>query len=414
MSSTAQTPSGEAHVPEPNGEIQQGQGPRWRALLTPVLAVVLALAVGGVLIIVTNPEVRAAAGYFFDRPADTLVAALDAVVSAYVALFQGAIFDPGSVASGSFSRIARPASETIVYSTPIVLTGLSVALAFRAGLFNIGAQGQLILGAIIAGWIGFGLELPPVLHLLLALTGGVLGGALWGGIVGVLKATSGAHEVIVTIMLNWVAIYLLGFLLTTRGFQAPPFNQAKSERVLDSAALPPLLGGDLRATTGFVLALLAALALWWVLERSTPGFRLKAVGLNPAAARTAGMSVPKTYALAMLAAGALSGLAGATQALGPIREITSTVDNGAGFDGITVALLGRGKPAGVIAAGLLFGALRAGATRMQTETQTPVDLILVVQAMTVLFIAAPPLIHAVFRVRTTQTLIQTGGKGWNE
>lgn len=413
MSATVETPSGQDKPPSGLEEITRSRGSWWRTALTPVLALLMALVLGGILIVVTHEEVRESASYFFTRPGDTLSAAWSIVTEAYAALFKGAIFDPETLSSGSMTRILRPISETIVYSTPVILTGLAVAVAFRSGLFNIGAQGQMIIGAVLAGWIGFAFSLPAVLHVTFAVIGGIIGGAIYGGIVGLLKARTGAHEVILTIMLNYVALYLLGFLLVTRGFQAPPYNQAKSERIEATAEMPHLLGGDLRANLGFAIALLAAVGFWWLIERSTIGFRLRAVGSNPAAANTGGISVARAYIVAMVTAGGLAGLAGAAQVLGPSRELTGSIDGGAGFDGITVALLGRAKPVGVVLAGLLFGALRAGAVRMQTEANTPVDLVFVIQALTVLFIAAPPLIHAIFRIRPVASLAQVQGKGWN-
>ncbi|MCI2238283.1 ABC transporter permease [Paenibacillus sp. TRM 82003] len=368
--------------------------------LVTVFAVIGALLVGAVLIAVGDARTRAAAGYFFTYPWDTFSNAWYAVRDAYVALLEGAVYSP--VLSGAAAL--GPISETLVNATPLILGGLAVALAFRVGLFNIGAQGQVILGAIAAAWLGFAFDLPVVLHLLVALVGGVLGGAFWGGIVGWLKARTGAHEVITTIMLNYVAINLLIFLLGVPGFQRPPYGQAISEQVDASATLPPLLGGPLRVHAGLLLALLAALGVHWLFQRARLGFRLRAVGANADAARTAGMDVGRLQVVAMGLSGALAGLAGASQVLGVSGSVTGSVAGSIGFDAITVALLGRNNPWGVVAAGLLFGGLRAGGVQMQSATGVPVDLVGVLQALIVLFIAAPALVRAVFRLRA-------GGRG---
>ncbi|HEX6444268.1 MAG TPA: ABC transporter permease [Streptosporangiales bacterium] len=383
------------------------------SVVVTVLAIFCALVVGAVLVVVGDEPTRKAMGYFFAAPGDTFRAAGSAIGTAYVALFEGAVFNPGSATSG-FSGVMYPISETLVSATPLILAGLSVALAFRTGLFNIGAQGQIIMGAIFAGYVGFAWHLPIVLHLIVALAAGIVGGALWGGIAGFLKARTGAHEVISTIMLNYVAYSLLAFLLAVNGFQAPPYSQAISRNVLDTARLPPLLGSGLRVHAGLILALLAAVGMWWLLERSTTGFELRAVGSNQFAARTAGMSVERSYVLAMLLAGALSGLAGCSQILGTNPAITQDIDGGFGFDAITVALLGRGKPGGTVLAGLLFGALRAGGVQMQSSSGTSIDLVSVVQSVIVLFIAAPALIRAIFRLRAARGGVrQDLAKGWN-
>jgi ABC-type uncharacterized transport system permease subunit len=384
------------------------------SLVVTVLAFVTAMLLGGILIAVADPRTQDAAHYFLQYPWDTFRYGLIAMWNGYVALFQGAIFNPHTAAKGTLAGFLGPISETLTNATPLILGGLSVGLAFRAGLFNIGGQGQVIIGAICAGFIGFHYDLPPGLHLLLGIAAGALGGAAWGGLAGLLKAKTGAHEVITTIMLNYVALYFLAYLLSVKGFQAPPYGQAISNPVHDSAQLPSLLGDSVRVHGGLILALLAAALIGWLINRSTLGFRLRAVGANQFAARTAGMSVENSYITVMLIAGALSGLAGVSQILGTNSQITGDIDAGIGFDAITVALLGRASAKGIVAAGLLFGALHAGGTQMQAVTGTPIDLVQVIQSLIVLFIAAPMLVRAIYRLGGS-----TGGvggqlaKGWN-
>jgi ABC-type uncharacterized transport system permease subunit len=328
-----------------------------------LVAIVLALLVGAVLIVVSDPVVQEAAGYFFARPSDAVAAAWTAVSEAYAALFAGAVVDLGA---DSAAGALRPLTETLVWATPLIAGGLAVALAFRTGLFNIGVEGQIILAAIFAAYVGFAWDLPVGLHLLLAVAAGILGGALWGGIVGVLKATTGAHEVIVAIMLNYIARFLVAYLLTTAAFQREGRNDPISPAVADAA----------------------------VLTRSTVGFRFRAVGQNPSAARTAGISVERSYTGVMLISGGLAGVAGLAQVLGTERFLAGGVSSGLGFDAITVALLGRSTPWGTVAAGLLFGALRAGGLTMQARTGTSLDLVVVLQSLIVLFVAAPALVRA--------------------
>jgi simple sugar transport system permease protein len=386
----------------------------WRELATgsamvTVLSVVLALLVGALLIIVSDPRVQDAASYFFSRPGDTFSAAWQSASSAYAALFQGSLIN---FQEYSIGRALRPFAETLTYATPLIAAGLAVALPFRAGLFNIGAEGQIVLGAIFAGYVGFAIDLPIVVHVAVAIAAGLIGGAIWAGIAGVLKAKTGAHEVIVTIMLNNVARFLIVYLLATSAFQRPGRADPISPFVHESAELPRFFGGT-RLHAGFLLAILAAVFVWWLLERSTLGFRLRAVGHNPNAATTAGMSVTGTYTAVFLIAGALAGLAGASLALGTERHLTPGISGGLGFDAITVALLGRSNPWGTIAAGILFGALRAGGVTMQARTGTPIDIVLVVQALIVLFIAAPPLVRAIFRIRVrAPEPVTTAAKGW--
>ena len=365
-----------------------------------VLAVLLALIFGGLLIVMTDEGVQEAAGYFFSRPADTLRAIADAVGGAYAALFRGSIFN--YLRPDDLVAAFRPITETLANATPLIAAGLGVALAFRVGLFNIGGRGQMLIAAAAAGYVGAYIPMPPVIHLIVALVVGIIGGALWGGLVGLLKARTGAHEVIVTIMLNYVAFYLVSYLLRTEGaLQAPGQNNPKSGPMLETAVFPDLLGPQYNLNLGFVLVVLATIYVWYLLNRSAMGFQFRAVGENPHAARVAGINVGSVYVKVMLIAGALVGLAGVYQVLGNFTGgFAAGLDAGIGFDAITVALLGRSKPWGVFFAGILFGALKAGSYTMQAAEGIPVDIVLVVQSFIVLFIAAPPLVRAIFRLPT--------------
>jgi simple sugar transport system permease protein len=354
-----------------------------------LLSVVLAIVIGGILMAVTNPKVATAAGYFFARPSDTIAE----VFRPYAALVQGSIFN---WQGADLAAQLYPLAETLTVSTPLILAGLGVALAFRAGLFNIGAQGQLIFGALFGAYVGFAWHLPVGLHLLVVIVAGIVGGGIWGGIVGLLKARTGAHEVIVTIMFNYIASFLLLFLLTTPAFQRKGSTNPISPFLDPSALFPELLGPQFRLHAGFILAILVTWAVWWILSRSTVGFEFRAVGANPNAARTAGINVGRSTVLVMALAGALSGLAGIAQVSGTEKYLSGGVAASIGFDAITVALLGRSTPWGTFFAGLLFGAFRAGGVSMQAVTQTPIDIVLVIQSLIVLFIAAPPLVRAIF------------------
>ncbi|MCC6270479.1 MAG: ABC transporter permease [Microbacteriaceae bacterium] len=365
--------------------------------LMSVLAVLFALLIGGVLIAVTDARVQEAVGYFTSRPADTLFAIWESVSGAYIALFQGSIYNfrrPG------FENGIRPLLDTLTFATPLIVAGLGVALGFRAGLFNIGGRGQMLFGAAAAGWVAFSFPLPFGIHLFLALVAGVAAGALWGGIAGFLKARTGAHEVITTIMLNYVAYYFVYWMLSTPGLlQAPGSNNPKTPAMLETAVLPPLFGPKYTIHWGLIIAIGATFFVWWLLNRSSLGFQFKAVGFNPNAARVAGINVNRMFTYVMLFSGALVGLAGVFQVLGTVKTgFSAGIDAGVGFDAITVALLGRSKPWGVFAAGLLFGAFKAGGFAMQASEGIPIDIVLVVQSMIVLLIAAPPLVRAIFRL----------------
>jgi simple sugar transport system permease protein len=361
-----------------------------RQLVVPLLAVFTAVLIGGLIIILSDPEL-------FADP----VAAAGRAVAAYAALVEGSVGSPNAI------------SETLLQATPLIFAALAVALGFRSGLFNIGAEGQLYLGAAFAIYVGFALTgLPTVIHLPLALIAGVLGGALWGFIPGLLKARTGAHEVITTIMLNYIAYRLIDWLLNQPFFQREGRSDQISKIVEPSAMLPRLLEG-LRVHWGLVLALAAAAFVSWLLFRSTKGFEFRAVGLNPSAARYAGINISWTVILTMMISGGLAGLAGATVMLGSTHTLTPGFSPGWGFDAIALALLGGSRPLGVIFASLLFGALRAGATPMQLNTDIPIDLVVIVQALVIMFIAAPMLVQAIYRIRIDRRVsAETFSKGW--
>jgi ABC-type uncharacterized transport system permease subunit len=357
----------------------------WKTgLVIPALAVFTALVIGAVIIMLTGSSL-----------AETL--------DAYKALLQGSV---GSL---------RAISQTLTEATPLIFTGLAVALAFRAGLFNIGGEGQLLMGGMLAVLAGFTFTgLPWFIHLPLAIVAGAIGGAIWGFIPGFLKAKTGAHEVIVTIMMNYIAYRLVDYLLKTSLFQREGRNDPISKNIEDSAQLPALLQWlDPAATVhlGLFLAIGAAIFIWWLLFRTNTGFEFRAVGANPSAARYAGMSVTKVYVLVMTIAGALAGLAGTGQVLGLLDRASPGFSAGLGFDGIAVALLGRSNPIGVVAAAVLFGGLNAGGQYMQANADVGIDLISVIQALIIIFVAAPALISAIYRVRINTQSTQIS-KGW--
>ncbi len=364
------------------------------ALVT-VLAVLASFLIGGLLIAFANEDVQATSGYLVARPTDFLSAVWNAVFGAYDALFRGSIFNYKAMDSVG---MIKPLTETLTYATPITLAGLGMAVAFRSGLFNIGGTGQIIFGAMGAAWVGFSLELPAIIHLPVAVIAGILASALFGGFVGFLKAATGANEVIVTIMMNYIASLLLFWILTTPLFQAPNATNPISPEIAASAKYWRFMGDDYRINAAFFVMLAMVATVWWLLNRSSIGFQFRALGHNPNAAKTAGINIGVTYVLVMAVSGALAGLAGTAQVLGAEKYLTPSVAASFGFDAITVALLGRSKPLGVLAAGVLFGALRAGAVIMQANQKVPIDIVLIVQSLVVLFIAAPPLVRFMFRV----------------
>lgn len=354
------------------------------AMLIPFLAILTAVVLGGIIIALVrgNPFL------------------------AYFGLLQG-----------SFGS-AKALSETSVWATPYIFAGLAVALAFKGGLFNIGAEGQLALGAVSTAVIGYalpewlGFDIPAIIHLPLAIIIGMAMGALWAGIVGFLKAYTGGHEVINTIMMNYIALNTISFLLNGPLKDRNPENViARTPLIADSARMPVIFDG-LRVHWGFVLALLVAFLVWWMLNKTTLGFEIRTVGINPDAAKYAGINVKRTIILTMMLSGMLAGLAGALEVTGLNYRHELGFSIGYGFDAIAIALLGKSHPLGVVLAAILFAAMRNGATRMQFLTQLPVDLISMLQALILLFVAADAIIRYIYRIKAKgERVVLTRGWG---
>jgi simple sugar transport system permease protein len=374
-----------------------------RVLLVPALAVLSGLILGGVLIALTSQEVWQA---FQVSVLQGIGTAFFVVFRAYTALFAGAFGNPVQMAVAlqtgdplEIRRAFNPILESMVAATPYIFAGLSVALAFRGGLFNIGAEGQIFIGAITATYVGYALVgLPMIIHLPLALAAGALGGAAWGFIPGWLKARTGAHEVINTIMMNYIAFRLSDWLLTGPMKRPDSFNPV-SPTIQDSAMLPRFFADPIRFHLGFFFALAVAYAVYWFLFRTTWGFNLRTAGSNPNAARYAGINTGRWIILTMSLAGGLAGLAGTNEVLGVNHNLAMAFSSGYGFDSIALALLGRSHPLGVVLASLFFGTLRSGARRMQVVAGIPIDIISVIQAMILAFMAAPAIIRTIYRLR---------------
>ena len=354
------------------------------AALIPFLAILTALIVGGIIIKVVggNPFL------------------------AYQGLIEGSL--------GSKKAL----SETAVWATPYIFAGLAVALAFKGGLFNIGAEGQLAVGAVFSAVVGYalpewlGFPLPIYIHLPLAIIVGMLMGGVWAAIVGALKAYTGGHEVINTIMMNYIALNTTSYLLNGVMKDKSPTNViARTPLIAASARIPAIFDG-LRVHWGFVLALFVAAFIWWLLNKTTLGFEIRTVGANPDAAKYAGINVKRTIIVTMLLSGMLAGLAGAIEVTGLNYRHQLGFSIGYGYDAIAIALLGRSHPLGVVLAAILFAAMRNGSTRMQFLTQMPVDLISVIQALILLFVAADAIIRYVYRIKSKgERVVLTRGWG---
>ncbi|MGH1366995.1 MAG: ABC transporter permease [Maritimibacter sp.] len=338
-------------------------------VIVPIFAVIVALVFGALIMFATAVD-------------------LPTIGRSFVALLVGSV--------GSLNAI----SETLTSAIPLVIAGLGLGLGFRAGLFNIGAEGQVIVGGVAAVVAGFMFEgLPWIIHLPVALLAGAIVGGLYAAIAGALRATTGAHEVISTIMLNLIAVRLLDWLLRQPWIQKEGRSDPISKSVPESAELPRLLDFidvNLRLHAGVFVMLGAVALVYWMLFKSKIGFAFRASGENPDAARYAGMRSGLVIVAAMATAGALAGLAGATQVTGVLGRASPGFSAGIGFDAIAVALLGRSHPIGILVAGLLFGALEAGGRQMQVDAGVSIDLIGIIQALIIVFIAAPLLVRAIF------------------
>jgi len=322
----------------------------------------------------------------------------------------------GVIINGIFSK-PKYMSWTIITATPLIMTGLSVSFAFKTGLFNIGAEGQFIIGALVAALAGYLLHLPPVIHVVVVFAVACFAAGLWGGIAGWLKARFGINEVISTIMLNWIAFYLSNYVVSMNGFKNPD-NDA-SMKILDSARIDILGNWKISkagmmwrkehpffqslfttpVNLGIVIAIILAIVVWYILNRTTLGYELKAVGYNKDAAEYGGINVKKKMVTSMFIAGALSGAAGALQVMGRTRSIALlAVQEGHGFDGIAVSLIGANNPFGIILSGLFFGGLKYGGTKIQPKLNAPYEIVNIVLGTIVFFIAVPRLFKAMKRI----------------
>lgn len=376
----------------------------WDTIAIPVLAIFTGLLVGGIFIAATSPTVWAAFGQSFWKGLGT---SFTEVYVAYKALFVGALGDPGrmvrALQGGEAKGIRQafnPVLESLVQTTPYIFSGLAVAVGFRSGLFNIGVEGQLFIGAACAAYVGYAVKgLPGYIHMPLAFLAGAIGGAFWAFIPGLLKAKTGGHEVINTIMMNWIAFRLTDWLLIGPMNRPDSNGMPISPTILDTAKMPRLFASPIRFHIGFFIALAVAWLVWWLLFKTSWGLNLRTVGANPRAARYAGLNTGKSIILAMSISGALAGMAGAVQVLAVNYNMATGLSSGYGFDSIALALIGNNNPVGVILASLLFGTLRNGATRMMVIASIPIDIVDIIQAIILMFVAAPAIIRTIYRLK---------------
>jgi general nucleoside transport system permease protein len=350
----------------------------WRAVAVQVVAVLLAVLIGAVILIVSgaNP------------------------IEAYLALLRGSF--------GSLTALGR----TLEKATPLIFSGLAVAFAFKAGMFNIGAQGQLLLGAVTAAFLGFAIHgLPAFIHMPLALIGGALAGGLYGAIPGALKAYRGAHEVIVTIMLNYIAINITDYLADGPWKDTSPGNIVARTPVIEPSASIGRLGP---IPIGFIIAIVIAFVVWWLLYKTTVGLEIRMVGLSPDAARYAGIKVARTLILTMVISAILAGIGGAVETQGVVGRFQPGFNTGLGFDGITVAMLGKTHPFGTIPAAILVGAMKAGSSEMQFASGVAKEITDVIQALILFFVAADVIVRTLLRMRVAVGEEVKLSSGWGK
>ena len=419
--------AGDATGPEPRRRRLAWRPSGKSPVVVAGLALILGLVVGAIIIIFTTPTILDAWRQIFTSwgaIGHAIKVTFDNVMAAYRAIFTGSVVDPQalwhSITTGQgWDNTLTPISETLTYASPLLIASIGVGIAFQTGIFNIGANGQAVLGGILGAVIGSMLHMPMIIHLPLTMLGGLVGGALAGAVPGVLKAYTGAHEVITTIMFNYVIYSFLLFVVLSTPFQQPGQQNDISRMMDKSAQLAPLFGtsSGLRVNYGIFVAAAVVVFAWWFLDRSSMGFDFRVTGANPTAARASGINAKRVIVVVFLISGGLSGLAGMVQVSSTTHFIDGTFligNAGIGFTAITVALLGRNRPMGIVWASLLFAALGVGGRAMQAATGIPLDLATVIQSVIVIFVATPVLVKEIFRLReSSSTGIELATKGWN-
>lgn len=376
-----------------------------------IFAIFTGLIIGGILAAGTTEEVFQA---FELSIGEGIKESLTLIWNTYSSLFTGSFGKPADMAAAIISgekeellSAFKPFLESLVTTTPYIFTGVAIALGFKGGVFNIGAEGQLFVGSVMSAWAGFAFKgLSPFIHVPLALGVGFLAGALWGFIPGWLKAKTGAHEVINTIMMNYIAFNLTEFLVS--GPFQDPVDSFKTPAIEESAKLYRLFEPPLRFNIGFFIAIGAAVLIWYLLYKTTWGYEVRSVGLNPNASRYAGINAAMVTILSMALSGGLAGLGGATVMLGVNFRQTQSLSTGYGFDAIAVALLAKNHPLGVILTAMLFGFMRHGSRLMQLKTGIPIDIISILQGLIIFFLAAPAIIRTLYRLKEPRKEFEVG------